>query len=83
MPTFPQILEQDAKGQRPTSSCHAKLFARPTNSKCAVHLLLSLVTRAAMLGTSLTLKMAFLQLRTQTSESGLERLRSRLAATGG
>jgi hypothetical protein len=45
-------------------------------------LFLSLVIRAAMLGMSLTLKVAFLQLRTQTAESGLERLRSRLAAAG-
>jgi hypothetical protein len=43
---------------------------------------LSLVTRAARLGSSLTLKVAFLQLRTQTAESGLERLMSRLAVTG-
>jgi hypothetical protein len=43
---------------------------------------LSLVTWAARLGSSLTLKVAFLQLRIQTAESGLERLRSRLAVTG-
>ncbi|MGB9390157.1 MAG: hypothetical protein WCB70_09225, partial [Xanthobacteraceae bacterium] len=42
----------------------------------------SLVIRAAMSGSSLTLYPAFRHFRNQTAESGLERLESRLAVIG-